>query len=346
MPRTALRFTFALPDPDPVQQSHVFRAALEMAQFADTKGVDLISLDEHHSSGFGWSSNPILTGGMILASTERIRVGVAAALGPLWDPIRLAEDLAVVDQVSGGRMSVTLGLGYRPVEYAAMGKDYSQRGKLMDQLLETLLKAWTGEPFDHNGTTVAITPRPLTQPHPFIMVGGSAKATARRAVRFRLPLQIPDHLPDLLAHYEELCRAEGIEPVANMVAAHRPGMVILHEDPERAWSQLGRHLMWEAVEYGAWAASDMKSVMHVRGVRSIEDVRASGRYRVLTPEELLAELAEQGPEASVTLHPLVGGMPIDEAWKSVHLLTDEVIPRLQAQHLPGTDRAERSAATS
>ena len=328
MTRTSLRFTFALPDPDPVQQAQVFRTALEMARFADARGVEMISLDEHHASGFGWSSNPILTGGMILSGTERIRVTVAAALGPLWDPVRLAEDLAVVDQVSGGRMSVTLGLGYRPVEYAAMGKDYGRRGKLMDQLLETLLQAWTGEPFDHNGMSVSITPRPLTQPHPFIMVGGSAEATARRAVRFRLPLQIPDYLPELKQYYEQLCREEGIEPVVNMVAAHRPGMVILHEDPERAWAELGKHVMWEAIEYGAWAASDMKSVMHVRGVTTIDDVRASGRYRVLTPDQLLAELAEQGPDASVTLHPLVGGMPIDEAWKSVHLLTDEVIPAL------------------
>ncbi len=328
MTRTGLRFTFALPDPDPAQQAQLFRASLEMARFADSRGVSLISIDEHHASGFGWSSNPILTGGMILSGTDRIQVSVAAALGPLWDPVRLAEDLAVVDQVSGGRMSVTLGLGYRPVEYAALSKDYSRRGKLMDELLETLLKAWTGEPFDYNGMSVAISPRPLTQPHPFIMVGGSAKATARRAVRFRLPLQIPDYLPELKAYYEDLCAEEGIEPVVNMVPAHRPGMVILHEDPERAWGQLGKHLMWEAVEYGAWAANDMKSVMHVRGVTTIEDVRASGRYQVLTPDQLLAQLAEQGPDASVTLHPLVGGMPIDEAWKCVHLLTDEVIPAL------------------
>lgn len=339
MTRTGLRFTFALPDPDPVQQSQIFRTALEMARFADTKGVDMISLDEHHASGFGWSCNPILEGGMILASTERIRVNVAAALGPLWDPIRLAEDLAVVDQVSGGRMGVTLGLGYRPIEYAAMGKDYHQRGKIMDHLLDTMLKAWSGEPFEYNGEMISISPRPLTQPHPFIMVGGSAKATARRAVRFRLPLQIPDYLPELKAYYEELCAEEGIEPVVNMVGENRPGMVILCEDPEKAWAELGSYLMWEAVEYGAWAASDMKSVMHVRGVTEIEQVRASGRYRFLSPDEAVDELIALGPEGSMTLHPLIGGFPTDEAWKSVHLLTDEVMPRLAAH------RADQGATT-
>lgn len=330
MARTGLRFTFAMPDPDPAAQSQVFRTALEMARFADAKGVSMISLDEHHATGFGWSSNPILTGGMILSSTERIRVSAAAALGPLWDPVRLAEDLAVVDQVGGGRMNVMLGLGYRPIEYAAMRKDYTRRGRLMDELLDTLLKAWTGEPFKYHGDTVAITPRPVTDPRRLIMVGGSAKATARRAVRFRLPLHIPDYIPDLHAYYLALCEQEGISPAVSMVPAHQPGMVILHEDPDRAWAELGKHLMWEAVEYGAWAAADMRSVMHVRDVTSVEDVRASGRYRVLTPDQLIDELSAQGDEASVTLHPLVGGMPFDEAWKSVHLLTDNVIPRLQA----------------
>lgn len=324
-----LRFTFALPEPEPAAQATVFRTAVEMARWGDANGVDAVSLDEHHATGCGWSANPILAGGVILAGTSRIRVGVAAALGPLWHPIRLAEDLAVVDQLSGGRMTVTLGLGYRPIEYAAMGQDYRRRGRIMDELLDTLLKAFRGEPFEHNGTTISVTPRPLTRPHPRILVGGSSNATARRAVRFQLPLHIPDYLPELKNYYEALCRDAGIEPDVSMVGRHRPGMVILHEDPEKAWSQLGEHIMWEAVEYGEWAAPDMTSVMHVRNVTTIEDVRASGRYRVLTPNQLIDELMAQGQDASVTLHPLVGGIPIDEAWKSVHLLTDTVLPRLR-----------------
>lgn len=329
MTNTRLRFTFALPDPDPVAQSAVFREALNMARWGDSHGLGMISLDEHHATGFGWSCNPILEGGMFLAATSNVTVSAAAALGPLWHPLRLAEDLAVVDQLSGGRMSVTLGLGYRPAEYAAMGKDFSRRGALMDELLDSLLKAFRGDPSGDLAGTSGITPRPLTHPHPRILVGGTAKATARRAVRFRLPLQIADYLPELKTYYEQLCRREGIVPDVEMVPAHRPGMVLLHEDPDRAWAELGKYLMWEAVEYGAWAASDMRSVMHVRGVTTLDDVRNSGRYRVLTPEQLVDELQTQGPRATVTLHPLVGGMPLDEAWKCVQLLTDRVLPALR-----------------
>ena len=71
MPNSQLRFTFAVPDADPVKQSGVLRAALDMAHWGDQHGVDGVSLDEHHATGFGWSSNPILEGGMILAEDPK-----------------------------------------------------------------------------------------------------------------------------------------------------------------------------------------------------------------------------------------------------------------------------------
>ena len=80
------------------------------------------------------------------------------------------------------------GLGYRPEEYAAHGKDWTERGALMDECVDAMLKAWTGEPFEYRGTTVRVTPRPLTQPHPTFMLGGTSKVAARRAARFGLPI--------------------------------------------------------------------------------------------------------------------------------------------------------------
>ncbi|WP_433667665.1 LLM class flavin-dependent oxidoreductase [Nocardia sp. CA-136227] len=344
MVEAQLRFTFALPDPQPTAQAEIFRTALEMARWGDSHGINAISLDEHHASGFGWSANPILEAGMIMAATERIRVIISAALGPLYDPVRLAEDIAVVDQVGGGRMTVILGLGYRPIEYAALGKDFRRRGRLMDELLDTLLTAWRGDPVERGGERVEITPRPISPPERLIMVGGSAEATARRAVRFGLPLQLSDYLPDLMAYYRNLCAEAGIKPRVHMVAEHRPGMVFVHEDPDKAWAELGEHIMWEAVEYGAWAAPDMRSVMHVRGVTGIEEVKASGRYRVVTPDQLIDELVTGGPRAAVTLHPLIGGMPLDEAWKSVHLLTDNVLPEVRRRLESATTANESTSS--
>ena len=136
------------------------------------------------------------------ARPQRIPINISALLVPLHDPIRLAEDIAVLDLLSGGRISIVAGLGYRPVEYAMFDSEWKRRGKRMDECLEVMIKAWTGEPFEYGGETVQVTPRPVQQPHPMIMVGGSGEAggqaggpvrprllpaTRRRASRRGLP---------------------------------------------------------------------------------------------------------------------------------------------------------------
>ncbi len=327
---TKIRFTFARPDPDPMEQSNAIQAALEMVRWADAKGVSCVRIDEHHATDFGWSANPIMEGGCFLAATSHIEVSVPI-LAPLWNPIRLAEDIAWVDQLSRGRLSVTVALGYRPLEYLALGVDFHRRGELADELLETVLKAWSGERFERNGAEIRVTPVPFTKPHPPLAVGGAAKATARRAVRFRLPLDIPRQAPDLKEYYEQLCSVAGLEPNVRMASLDNLPATFLHEDPDRAWGELGKHFAWEATTYGQWTTADMGSIMHVAGLEGVDEVRASGRYVIMTPDDLVDHLAAHGAESEVTLHPLCGGMPVEEAWKSVHLLTDDVIPKLRAR---------------
>jgi hypothetical protein len=143
-----------------------------------------------------------------------------------------------------------------------------------------------------------------------------------------LPLSLPDYLPDIADFYRELCLARGVEPIVLMPSQHNTGMTFLHEDPDKAWAELGEHILWEAVTYGAWAPPPARSMMHLPGVETLEEIKSSGRYRFVTADELITELRDGGADESVVLHPLVGGMPIDEAWKSVHLFTDTVLPAL------------------
>ena len=152
------------------------------------------------------------------------------------------------------------------------------------------------------------------------------RATARRAARRGLPLSLPDYLPDIADYFRELCLARGIEPVVIMPSENNTGMTYLHEDPDKAWAELGQHILWEAVTYGAWAPPPARSMMHLPGVKALEEIRASGRYRFITSGELITELRDGRSDRTVILHPLVGSMPIDEAWKSVQLLTDTVLP--------------------
>jgi alkanesulfonate monooxygenase SsuD/methylene tetrahydromethanopterin reductase-like flavin-dependent oxidoreductase (luciferase family) len=292
-----------------------------LAQFGDRHGIAAISVDEHHATGHGWSCNPVMIAGMFLARTANIFASIDCALGPLWNPVRMAEDIALIDGMSRGRLHTTVGLGYREAEYAALGVDFSRRGELMDQLLETMLASWSQGSNVVSGT--------WTKPHPPLYVGGGVRATARRAVRFGLPLSLPDHRPELAEYYAELCRDAGQRPFVLMPPAVNRGMIYLHEDPERAWAELGEHILWEAVTYGAWSDDPSRSLMHLPGVQTLAEVRASGRYRFLTPDQLIDEVRTSANYGPIVMHPLVGGMPADEAWKSVTLLTDEVLPALR-----------------
>ncbi|HTI76149.1 MAG TPA: LLM class flavin-dependent oxidoreductase [Mycobacterium sp.] len=321
MTMSILRFNFAAPQDDPAARRDRIQAALELSSWSETRGVTGVSVDEHHESGHGWSCNPILTAAVFLARTTRLIASVDCALGPLWHPVRLAEDITLVDTISGGRLIVTIGIGYRPVEYELFGTPFDQRGRLMDQLLERITSLWSSSTF---------TPGPLTRPHPTVFVGGSVRATAKRAARFGLPLNLPSHLPELADYYRELCAELGHPPVVVMPAERSRGMVFLHEDPDRAWAELGEHYLWEARVYSGWGAGEVHSFMHgSETIETVDDVRAAGRYRFMTPEELVADVREN-PRDPVVLHPLVGAMPIDEAWKSVQLLADEVLPALRS----------------
>jgi len=317
---TVLRFNFASPRGEPRTQNRLISAALELAQWGESRGITSVSVDEHHATGHGWSCNPIMAASMFLARTSTLIASVDCALGPLWNPVRLAEDVALVDNMSRGRLHTTVGLGYRPVEYDTLGADFNRRGAMMDSLIERMLSIWSGT--DPNAGVCAGT---WTRPHPPLYVGGGVRATARRAARFGLPLSLVDHLPDLAAYYRGLCAQSGVTPAVLMPGPTNRGMVYLHEDPDQAWAQLGEHILWEAVTYGGWS-TDQRSLMHLPGVRTLDEVKASGRYRFLTPEQLIAEIRDADNCGPLVLHPLVGGMPVDEAWKSVQLLVDEVLP--------------------
>jgi alkanesulfonate monooxygenase SsuD/methylene tetrahydromethanopterin reductase-like flavin-dependent oxidoreductase (luciferase family) len=186
-----LRFTFASPHGDPSMQREIISAAIELVQWGDSRGLAAVSIDEHHVTGHGWSCNPIMAASMFLVRTTNIVASVDCALGPLWNPLRLAEDIAVVDAASGGRLHTTVGLGYRPVEYEAIGADFSQRAALTDRLIQRMLTAWSGKPIVEGNPDSCIGAGTWTKPHPPLYIGGGVRASARRAARFGLGLSGP-----------------------------------------------------------------------------------------------------------------------------------------------------------
>jgi len=312
-----LRLNMTLPGLDPAAMSDRYKAALDMAAQVDAAGFAAVTLDEHHGASDGWLPSPMVMAGMIAARTSRVFISLQALLLPLHDPLRVAEDLIVADLVSGGRLSVTVGLGYRPEEYAAHRKSWADRGALLDEALQELVQAWRGEPVKREGAEIVVTPRPLSA-NPPLLVGGSSRPAARRAARFGLPFSPPAKLPEIEAYYREQCAEHGTTPLVVAPPAD-VALVFVAEDPDKAWAELGSHFLHEATMYHSWQAPEQRSAVHSEA-SSVDDLRAEGIYQVLTPTE--ARERDATSRTPVVLHPLCGGMPLDAAWDCVRLFLD------------------------
>jgi len=323
---TIVRFNFVLPEPDAKVRSAMYQAGTEMAQYADENGFVAVSFEEHHGAENGWSPSPLITAGMVLASTKNIRVSVRALLVPLHDPLRLAEDIAVLDLYAPGRVAVVAGLGYRPDEYAAHGRDWAGRGALMDESLEAILNAWKGEPFTYQGRTVMVRPTPISPPAQILSVGGSSKAAARRAARLGLPFEPAASLPELEPYYRDRCEEYG---TSGYVLAPAPDLSItfFDRDPDRAWEEIGPCLLHEVQTYASWQTADVHSAVY-SPAKTVEELRAGGVYEIVTPEQFVERARDHTGLPVCVMHPLCGGIPIDRAWEGLRLYVDEVLPAL------------------
>ena len=327
MATLAMRFDMRHPAISPVSRADLYAAALEQAEWADARGFDVVVLSEHHGVDDGYMPSPMVMAGAIAGRTRRIGINIAAVLAPLHNPLRLAEDIAMLDLASLGRLSLVLGLGYRPDEYDMFGVDWSRRGRLLDETIDVLLKAWTGEPFEYNGRTVRVTPTPLQQPHPMVFVGGSTPAAAKRAARFKLaffPAVGDKELGDV---YLAECERYG-HSSPFVLLPDGPAFIHVADDPDKAWAEVGEYMLYEAKVYTSWQPPGQRS--HVTDTATtVDQLRGGGNYRILTPDECIALHDELGPLGSFVFHPLIGGMPPELSWPSLELFAAKVLPAIR-----------------
>ena len=307
---------------------HLYAAAIEMAAYADRIGVDRINLMEHHGSDDGYLPQPFVLAGGMAAVTKRLRFILGAVILPLHDPVKIAEQIAVLDLMSNGRLSVILGAGYVRSEFDAFGVSLRDRGRLLDEGIDIILRALNGERFEADGRPVFVRPLPVQRPEHILHVGGGVAASAKRAARFGVgfgPMNAA-----LIPLYEEECRAAGREPGNVFRPCHRlPGIIMLSEDPERSWSILEPHAFHVVSEYAKWAAQEDNSNSPFKGLTTLDALRASNMFAVWTPDELVANADKVEDRGTFIFQPLVGGFPPEEGWKSLELL-EAVIPRLKA----------------
>ena len=228
MPRLGISLGFQRrPDVDE-PYDRAYREGLELAAEADRLGIDDIWLTEHHGEDDGYNPSPLVAAGAIVGVTRRVRVCFGVAIAPLQGhPMRIAEDLAVLDNLSGGRVEPGFGQGYRPEEFAAQGADYHTRTRAFRECLDVLDAAWPAERFHYDGQINRVEggllrPAPLRPDRrPPLWLGAAAprswhRAAVRGAGLVIAPLITIDHAARQFASYETAV-AEASEVEASAV---------------------------------------------------------------------------------------------------------------------------------
>lgn len=328
-----IRFDFRNPSFAETSTADRYHAALDMVEWADDLGFQVVLLSEHHGSEDGYLPSPLTMAAAMAARTKRIRLQIAALVAPFYDPVRLAEDIAVVDNLSRGRLDVVIGYGYVDREFDMFGKRRSDRVRETTEVIEVLRRAWSEASFELRGRSIAVTPRPAQPNGPAILLGASSEPAARRAAHLGDGFMPPS--PELWDFYrDEMTKLGRPDPGPHL--GGDTSYFHLAEDPAATWDLIAPFALHEVNAYGGWLAD--AAIGAAGGYEPIADTRAlaeTGQYRVLTPDQYLERLRAAGPINFSVFHPMMGGVPPALAWESLRLFETEVHPRLTGRAQAG-----------
>ncbi len=319
----SVRFDMRVPGKNPGEIADHYQAAIDMARWMDEQGGFSLAISEHHAAEDGYTPSPMTLASAMAAVTNDIHIMIAATLLPLHDPVRLAEEMIVLDYISRGRTSYVLGIGYRPEEYELYGLEYSERGRLADEklarLLEVLDEARSAKSMPR------VTPAPFSPYQPTLFWGGGSKPAARRAGRFGLGFLAQVSAPGLEEAYKAASREAGHEPGLCMIPpADMPGVVFVADDIDRGWEDIGPYMLADAVSYAEWNERAKLQAAVISKQTSVEALREeNGKYRIVDVEGAVDLIRQWG---RLPLHPLCGGCPPELAWPCLRRVVEEVRP--------------------
>ncbi|MBM3139537.1 MAG: LLM class flavin-dependent oxidoreductase [Chloroflexi bacterium] len=339
-----LLYDFRNPPRWAVPPARLYAETFDQIRTAEELGWDSVWVTEHHFTDDGYLPDVNAAAAAIAAITERVRIGHSVLLLPLHHPLRVAEAGAVIDIISNGRFIFGPGLGYKVDEFEAFGIDRRHRGRLMDESMELITRAWTQERFSFEGRhfrvrDLAVTPRPVQRPRPPIWMAARAEAPLRRAARYADGV-IAVGSPELIGMYRGFVAEAGKDPDAAQVAVLRS--VVVSDDPERAWVEVQEHVRWRGERYGAWygEAGDLPQDMQW-GERLRAGADPAGRMESLvkTVPQVIADVEELeriGVDCVIFFATFPGYPPgmMLPTWEAI---AREVIPRFRRH------REERSA---
>jgi alkanesulfonate monooxygenase SsuD/methylene tetrahydromethanopterin reductase-like flavin-dependent oxidoreductase (luciferase family) len=316
----------------PTEGGARFDDTLAEAILAEELGFDSVWLEEHHGvSGHYWPS-PIIALAAIAARTSRIRLGTDVIVASFYEPVRLAEDVAVLEALSGDRFTLGLGMGYRPSEFELYGASMDRRGGRLEELIAVLRALWRGERVDHDGLLHvhgAIEPRPARAPS--IWIGGWGPKTIERAARLADawvpgPTADLERLVRLKADYDGWLAADGLgrEPAARPLTRD---VVIADTDAEAGRLAEAHLLAAYRDEYGAWR----HPIIGTDDAAPPDDLEelARDRFIVGSPESCVRQLSRFVDALDLDeliLRLSFPGMPHERIEAALRLLARDVLP--------------------
>ncbi len=317
-----MRQDFRAPAFGPATTAEIYSEALAMWAWADSRGWDMAVVSEHHGIADGWMPSPFTIAGMGLGRTQRIPFFISASLLPLHDPIRIAEQIAVLDCAAPGRLMTVFGAGYRVEEFEMAGVAHKERTKILEASIAVVRDALEHGVVEYQGRSVTVTPRPVTLPHPMLFVGGGVPAAARRAARLRLPMMPMNTDPELPIAYAAEAQRVGYTEGFVM---HPNGPTFLHvaDDPERAWVEIGEYLFYETSTYASFQTPGQHSTPVVHA-DDIEGLKTASNLWIGTPQQIIDRVQAHPDVAALNFHPLAGGLPPRLAWESLELFENKV----------------------
>ena len=322
------------PDDDR-EPSDLYDEIRTLTREIEAAGLDSAWVSEHHFADDGYLSGTFPTLGAMAAETDDLEIGSCVALGPLYDPIRLAEDAATVDLVADGRLTLGLAIGSNPREFDVFGVPREERAERLEDLLPFLRGAWSEGDLEYESafhdvpSDVSITPKPVDGDVP-IMLGGAAKPAVRRAARSADAWCAPSSLSveGVRKRVEDIRRVREEERIPGDFTVY----VLQH-----GWVGDSREAAWEAMCEGYFYIQ--RRYAEIFSGESVDELPAERKRELKaqaifgTPEQVVDELETYrdalGDDIHFifrTYHPGVG---TDAMIDCLHRLGDEVAPELR-----------------
>jgi alkanesulfonate monooxygenase SsuD/methylene tetrahydromethanopterin reductase-like flavin-dependent oxidoreductase (luciferase family) len=327
--RFGLLFDFRNPPQWLQPWAKFYAGMIDFAAWTESLGFDDVWLSEHHCADDGYIPSPLVAATAIAVKTKRIRIGTAIATAPFYHPVRLAEDAAVLDIISGGRLELGLGLGYRQEEFTGYGLSLDGRGALTSEVMQILRRLWDGEVVTFKGRffkleKARIMPRP-TQAHLPLWVGGFNRQAFRRAALYGDGIIGGGDMAARYHGYLAELAAAGKDPATARLLC---GLLwfLVSEDPEKTFAEVAPHILHQINTYAQWLQSTTHQIFTPADTTTL---KASGQLKIVTPEEAIAIF--RNLIATVPIEGIYGmvppaGFPLERFAQHVELFANKVIP--------------------